>query len=90
MYESGHMSNQSKQQIHDLLVPAETIRHFAEIDLGRLDELPGRRKDLVALSIRMDAAFRSLREAVLELVAEDHEEISRTVLDTLMSDLALN
>ena len=78
-----------EHQISDLLVRAERIRHFAEIDLG-LDELPSRREDLVALSIRMDAAFRSLCDAVCKSIAEEHQEIPRDSLETILSDLALN
>lgn len=78
------MSNQSNQQISDLLVPAGTIQHFAEVGLD-FDELPVRREELVALSIRMDAAFMSCWEADLKSLAEEHDEIPGEVAQAVMN-----
>ena len=78
------------QQILDLLVPAEKIRHFETIDLGKLDDLPSGRQDLVALSIRIEAAFTSLWNLVLAVIAEDHEDIPCKTLDAVASSLALD
>lgn len=83
---SGSIGN----QISDLLVPAEKIRHFSEIDLGRLVDLPSGRQDLIALSIRIEAAFRSVWNAVVALIAEDHEDIPRKTLDAVAASLALD
>jgi hypothetical protein len=78
------------QHISDLVVPAEKIRHFAGIDLGTLEHLPGERQDLIALSIRIEAAFRTDWKSVLALIAEDHEDIPRKVTDAVASSLALD
>jgi len=83
-------SSNMGQRISDLLVPAEKIRHFAEIDLGKLANLPSRRQDLVALSIRIEAAFTSLWNLVLAVIAEDHEDIPLKTLDAVASSLALD
>jgi hypothetical protein len=77
-------------QISDLRVSADKIRCFAELDLGELVNLPSARADLVALSIRMSAAFMSLLQSTLQLIAEDHEDISRMTLETVSRELALN
>ena len=60
-------------QSRELLPSAENIQHLSEIDLGQLNNLPTARADLVALSIRMDAAFRSLCELVREAIAQDYK-----------------
>lgn len=75
--ETGTNNNRIGQPIPNLVVPADRIRHFAEIDLGTLDQLPDNRQDLIALSIRMEAAFDALCKSVLEFIAEDFEEIRR-------------
>jgi len=63
----------TKSSKPDLLVTAENIQYFSEIDLGQLNDLPSARADLVALSIRMDAAFRSLCKLVREAIAQDYK-----------------
>jgi hypothetical protein len=77
-------------QISDLRVSAERIRHFAELDLGELVDLPSRREDLVALSIRMDAAFTSLLDSTVQLIDKDYEDISREALEAIAQELALD
>lgn len=80
----------TKSSKPDLLVTAENIQYFSEIDLGQLNDLPTARADLVALSIRMDAAFRSLCELVHEAIAKDYKAPPRAMLKVVISDLALN
>jgi hypothetical protein len=58
--------------------------------LGKLDYLPSGRQDLVALSIRIEAAFTSLLNLVLAVIAADHEDIPRKTLAALASSLALD
>jgi hypothetical protein len=74
----------------DLLVTAENIQYFSEIDLGQLNDFPSARTDLVALSIRIDAAFRSLCELVREAIAQDYKAPPDAMLKVVISDLALN
>lgn len=81
------MLDQTKQRVPDLYVSAEIIQYYAEIDLG-FDELLGRRDALVALSIRMDAAFRACWESELRLLAEEYDEVSREVLLTAVTRTA--
>jgi hypothetical protein len=78
------------RQVEDLIVPAEKILHFMKIDLGTLDCLPDEEQDLTALSIRMNAAFTILCNSVLELIAQDHEDIPRRVLQSVTTELALD
>jgi hypothetical protein len=77
------------RHIPDLVVPAEKIRQFAEIDLGALDHLPSGRQDFTALSIRIEAAFRTDWKAVLALIAENHDDIPPKALDALAGKVAL-
>src|SRR4051794_13674227 len=88
--DTGIISSRIGQPIPDLSVPAERIRYFAEVDLGTLDDLPTARHDLIALSIRMGATFDALCASVLELIAQDFEEIPRGVLEAVTTELALD
>ena len=80
----------TKSSKPDLLVTAENIQYFSEIDLGQLNDFPSARTDLVALSIRIDAAFRSLCELVREAIAQDYKAPPDAMLKVVISDLALN
>jgi hypothetical protein len=80
----------TKSSKPDLLVTAENIQYFSEIDLGQLNDFPSARRDLVALSIRIDAAFRSLCELVREAIAQDYKAPPDAMLKVVISDLALN
>jgi hypothetical protein len=84
------MSTKSGNSFTGLLVSAENIQYFSEIDLGQLIDLPTKRADLVALSIRMDAAFSSLCELVREAIAQEYKAPPHAVLKVVISDLALN
>lgn len=77
------------QRLGDLSVPAERIRYFSDIDLGTLDHLPTGRDDLIAISIRMEAAFGALCNSVLELIAQDFDEIRTESLEKITTELAL-
>ena len=87
--DGGPRTNRIGRRIGDLSVPAERIRYFADIDLGTLDHLPSRRDDLIAISIRMEAAFGALCKSVLELIAQDFEEIPTESLEKVTTELAL-
>jgi hypothetical protein len=87
--DTGINTNPIGQSIADLFVPAEKIRYFAEVDLGTLDYLPVRRDDLVAISIRMEAAFDTLCKSVLGLIAQDFKEVRREALEKVTTELAL-
>jgi len=85
----GHSENTS-QKISDLLVPAEKIRYFAQFDLGKLDHLPSGRQELVALSIRIEAAFTIVMNFARAIMAEDHDDVPRKVREALAGTLALD
>jgi hypothetical protein len=84
------MSTKSSEPFTDLLITAKNIQYFSEIDLGQLNDLPTKRVDLVALSIRMDAAFTSLCDSVLEVIVRTHNDLPPDVVKTELSDLALD
>jgi hypothetical protein len=87
--DGGSSSELIGQWIGDLSVPADRIRYFANIDLGTLDQLPTRREDLIAISIRMEASFDILCDSVLELIAQDFDEIRHEPLEKVTTELAL-
>jgi hypothetical protein len=84
------MSIKSSKPFADVLVPGEKIQYFSELDLGQLNDFPTDRADLVALSIRMDAAFRSLCDLVREVIARYHKAPPQSMLKAVISDLTLN
>jgi len=80
---------EAAQQITDLIVPGETIRHFLEIDLSALDSLPSGSRDLIALSLRVGRAFDTLCCRVFEFVAQEHE-IPPRAREAVATELALD
>jgi hypothetical protein len=80
---------EAAQQITDLIVPGETIRHFLEIDLGALDSLPSGSRDLIALSLRVGRAFDTLCCRVFDFVAQEHE-IPPRAREAVATELALD
>lgn len=75
--------------LQDLQVSAGRIRYFADLDLGELVNVPTKREDVVALSVRMDAAFGSLMDSAVSYVAEDPKTISCEMLKAVVRELAL-
>ena len=69
------VSNEWHPHPADLVVSARIIQRYREIDLG-FEDLPETEEELVALSLRMDAAFNTLRERVRELVVAERGEMS--------------
>jgi hypothetical protein len=83
------MSDQSNDD-SDLVVRAEIIKKFQEIDLATIRDFPTGREELIALSTRMNALFSSVWMSSVALIPEEYDTVPVDVMDEVFKELALN